>query len=527
MKSLIWIPLAVWLAQTATAAVSPVEVDLAEAALAYQSGRAEEALRMVGWILKDAPNTVKALELKGLILREQGDNESALETFDALRSLAARAKVSPATAAPYDFQSGMILVEMQRYDEARPLLVNAVKADFNPAPAKYFLGVAAFQQKLDAEATSHFRYVVRTKADLLRASAYYYLGVLANRREDPKQAIWDWREARLIAQNLLKQPDSTDATKASARALIDRTSLASSKISEHGKNSDLSLYAALITAYDSNVLLSPLINIGATGQPTVMSTLRYAGTYNYRYEGHQLTPTLRGSANYNFNPNAHGGQFFINDASLTYTRHPEAASHWGVRAGLLYIMRNNVTTADPTGSLTGQSLGTTLAPFMRWVGSHFQWTGEILITPQLFFTDSELPSYLRKSGFDWRMRHSLQYTSGNSFFNPTLIADIALTQTDGEEFRSRGGNLLLLNTLPITERMNLHLRGALAYHEYPSRPTGIRYDTEVTGGAQFDFKVMEEFHVLGEFSYLENLSNIEDIYRYNRMAVGLGADYRF
>ncbi len=515
------------LVQTVWAVSSPIEADLAEASLAYQSGRTEESLRMVGWILKDAPYSVKALELKGLILREQGDNEAALETFETLRDLATRAKVSPATSAPYDFQSGMILVEMQRYEEARPLLVNAVRADFNPAPAKYFLGIAAFQQKLDAEATSHFRYVVRSKADLLRASAYYYLGVLAHRREDPKQALWDWREARLIAQNLLKQPDSSEATKASARSLIDRTNTAASKVSEDGDQSGLSLYTALITGYDSNVLLSPVINAGATGQPTVMSTLRYAGTYVFRYEGHQLTPSLRGSANYNFNSDAHGAQFFINDASLTYTRHPEAASHWGVRAGLLYIMRNSVSASDTTGTLTGQSLGASLAPFLRRVGAHFQWTGELIITPQLFFTDGDLPSYARKSGFDWRMRHSVQYSSGRTFFNPTLVADIALTQTDGEEFRSRGATLSLLNTLPLTKRTDLHLRGTLGYHEYPSRPLGKRYDTEISGAAQCDFKVLEEFHVLGELSYLENLSNIEDVYRYNRLVVGVGADYRF
>lgn len=527
MKSIKWLLIVSWWIPFAGAVPSPVEVDLAEATLAYRSGRTEESLRMLGWILKDAPNTVKALELKGLILREQGDNETALETFDALRNLAARAKVSPATSAPYDFQAGMILTEMQRYDEARPLLVNAVKADFNPAPAKYFLGVAAFAQKQDSEATSHFRYVVRSKADLLRASAYYYLGVLAHRREDPKQAIWDWREAHQIAQKLLRQADSSEATKASARALIDRTTTAMSKVSEEGKNSDLSMYAALITAYDSNILLSPIINAGVLGQPTLMTTLRYAGTYNYRYQGHQLTPSLRGSANYNFNSEAQGGQFFINDASLTYTRNPDAASHWGVRVGLLYIMRNNVTSSSSSGTLTGQSLGTTLAPFLRQVGARFQWTGELLITPQMFFTDSDLPSYTRKSGFDWRMRHSLQYSSGNNFFNPTLVADVALTQTDGEEFRSRGATLSLVNTLPLTARTLMHLRGTLGYHEYPSRPLGKRYDTEISGAAQIDFKVMEEFHVLGEFSYLENLSNIEDIYRYNRLVVGLGADYRF
>ncbi len=510
---------------SAFAAPTPVtEAEFSEAVIAFQQGEFRSTVNLTEELLAREPQHRGALELRGLALRERGYLKESLKVFQTLREVGIGLGLPASEQAPYDFQTATLLVEMKRWEEARLLFLNSLRADFNPSASKYYLGVIALAQMQDAEAQSHFRFVVRTDSELLRASALYYLGVLAKRRDDYKQANYDWREAKRLAENIATSRNVSDASATAARGLASRaeSALVTQSADEH---SAFFGSVAVVTQYDSNPILNPLVVAGTTGAPTLVQAGRVGLGYEFRLESSTITPTYSGSFNYIFNPDSKGGQFQINDVGITFLSGANSPEQYGIRTGVTYVLRDNsaVTTG---GSLTGQSIGIPVAPFARFTWAKSQWTNELSVTPQQFFTDPDLEGYLAKTGFDWRFRTRLQYTSGGRLFNPGIRIETFLQQTNGDEFKGRGLELTVSNQFIMSGRASLLLNATAGYAEYPSRPTAARYDTLLGGSLAYNYRIWETLHFVLEASFYENLSNITDVYRYRRWVAGAGVEYR-
>jgi TolA-binding protein len=520
---LVWLLTSVWIPANAG---SLVELNYTEAVVAYQKNQFAESLRLIETVLKEAPEDLKALELKGLVLKDQGQSESSLAVFSLLRALSAKLKLPATQAATYDFQAGVLLVEMKQPEQAKPLLLSSIKADFNTTPARYFLGVIAMGEEKYKEAENYFRAVARGNSPMLRASAYYYLGVIAKRDDSDKEAAIYWQEARKVAQAMLATPEISAASNSTARALIARIDSTTKDPSEITSQSNFFANIAAVTSYDSNVLLNAIVNIGASGNPTLMETIRYGIGYDLPLGDHSLTTALRGSINYNFNPAARAGQFFVNDATLAYTFNSKRAFSYGLRTGATYIFRND-TSQSTEGALKPQSLGIPIAPFVRRNWTQWRWTAEVSVTPQQFFTDVGLDASLAKTGFEWHLRNQIQFLSNSRFFNPSLDLDLLVLKTNGTEYRNEGLVIGLNNAFIFSNAAVLTVRASAGYQEYRDRPTGGRYDVPLSLGGQFDYQAWKNLHLVAELNYMNNLSNVTDIYRYVRLVGGVGLDYRF
>jgi hypothetical protein len=500
--------------------------DYAEAVLRYRQGKFKESVGLLDSALKESPRDLAAWELKGLALKELGDREKALSIFTTLRKFAISKELPAKQRGIYSFQSGMLLSELKRFDQAKPFLLESVKLDFNTTASQYFLGLIAFEKREDAESESLFRLVSQSGNGLLKANAFYYLGLLAKRKDDTKLAVWNWKESKRVALGVASTSSTNDANRRAAEAVITEAQSAIDTGSQEGTRSAWFGNAGLLTSYDSNVLLNPLVDVGSTGARTVMQTLRYGVGYLWGFSDAQLLTSLRGTGNYNFSLEARSGQFVINDLGLVYTVGPNRPVHWGVRTGALYILRND-TTQSNSGVLKHQSLGLPLGPFLTIAWTKFRWTTEFVATPQVFFSDASLDSYLRKTGVDWRLRNELSYRGTSRFLNPTTSLELYYQQTNGEEFRMTGASLNLTNPIRFSDLFTTTLRTGLAYNTYSQRPDGARYDTQLSFAVDFDYRVWNSLFAQVECSYLDNLSNITDVYRYNRFILGAGVDYRF
>lgn len=509
---------------------SPLELNYTEAIVAYQQGSFAHALELLEPVLRENPSDLKALELKGLALKDLQRPDEALEVFETLRSASTKLKIPPAQAASYDFQSGMLHLELKNPERARVLLANSVKADFNTIPAKYFLGLIAFNQDRDTESRSHFRYVAQSGSGLLRASAYYYLGVLAKRESGEKEALLFWSEAKkaanaLIAEDTGGNPSAALST-ASAKALVQKIDNTIRNVEDIATKSDFFANVALLTNYDSNVLLNAIVNIGASGNASVGQVLRY-GLGNVFHSGEdEWIPSWRGSLNYFYDSAAHGGQFFVNDWSMTYVRASKRTFHWGARVGATHIFRND-TSQSSTGAMKPQSLGIPIAPFFRKSWGGFRWSSEASATPQQFYTDTLVDSTLAKTGVDWRWRNSFQWSTHSTWFNPSIDLEVGYQATAGTEYRNLNYLIGMNNTVLMGKSSALVLRGSIGYQQYTVRPSGERYDCPITLSAQFDTALSRDLHLVSELSLIDNRSNITDIYRYVRLVAALGLDYRF
>ncbi len=498
------------------------ESDYTEALLAYQSGKTNDALGMVSTVLKQSPSHVKAWELKGLLLRDLGQTEQSLAIFLKLHEMAVSRKLSSKEIAAYAFQTGLLLHETKQFEKAKNYLSASLKEGFNTSACEYFLGLISLAQSESEKAETYFRRVTHAPQLFLSASAFYYLGVLAKNRDDSRMAVWNWKESKRVAQ-LAISPTGNDANSKSAMGLIEQADRAMQERSDSPPGYG---HLSLITGYDSNVLLNPLIDVGASGASTALETVRYSVGLPVLVGDGLVATSWRGSANYNFHPDAHGGQFFTNDISILYSYRPKSPVSWGLRSGLLFIMRND-TAQSPTGALKKQSLGVPIAPFLTLSSSQTRWSNEFTITPQTFYTDDAQSTTYRKSGIDWRYHSELQHRTGNRFFSPGATIEIYRQQTSGEEYRMSGFSFGFFNRFAFSQTHGINLHGAIAYNTYGDRVSGARYDTQLSAGAEWDFQIWDGLFGTLELSYLDNLSNVASIYRYRRFAAGAGLDYRF
>lgn len=505
------------------------EAEYSDAVLSYQSGDSKAAVTKLASILRKHPENLKALELQGLALKSSEEYKESTKVFLKLRKLAREANIDGDKALSYEFQIGTLLVQLQKHDKAKPFLTKCLKGGFNVPVAKFYLGIIAMEEGDLREAQAAFRSVVRSDVDSLKAPSHFYLGVIAKRRKEDTLAESNWKTAKEMAEETSRDPASAPATRAGAKQLVasvDALLNAPSK-ADAGNASAFFGSVGVATGYDTNVLLNPSVDIGATGQSTPTMAFRYSAGYVRNFSNIQIMPLWQGSMNYNFNSATAAGQFFSNDWNV-WANYKRGDWRYGMRAGASLVLRNFVATGSTSGVLKKQSFSPTFGPNIRYEwGDHFAAGSEAVFVTNTFYSEESLATELQKTGWEARWRNYFMDTDKVGWWNPTYELNLQYQYTEGTEFRSLGVRTSAGTTRWWNDKLSSSFRLGVGYITYPSRASGTRTDIEVQTGLQTAYDWRQNLRLTMDLSYLNNLSNITDIYKYNRIVASVAADYQF
>jgi tetratricopeptide (TPR) repeat protein len=155
-----------WDARPAAAQQSETDVFVAQAILAYDARRYDEALAFLAEALAQEPNNVEALYYKGLVLMAQQKTEAAVEPLERARSL-----------APTDFSVRFLLgtayFSLERYDQAEPLLTQIFSERPNTDGVGYYVGLMRYRKKDYQGALKAFQAETSTNPNIQQLAKFY------------------------------------------------------------------------------------------------------------------------------------------------------------------------------------------------------------------------------------------------------------------------------------------------------------------------------------------------------------------
>src|SRR5713226_7507155 len=219
----------------AAAQQSETDVFVAQAILAYEGRRYDEALGYLEEALAQEPKNVEALYYKGLVLMAQQKTEAAVEPLERARTL-----------APADFSVGFLLgvayFSLERYDKAEPLLTPIFTERPETEGVGYYVGLMRYRKKDYQGALRAFQSERSTNPNIQQL-AKFYAGLTLAILGLPEQATAEVDAAlRLQTGSALTGP-----------AERIRDSLASARDAERRFHADVRVGFL----YDSNVAVVP------------------------------------------------------------------------------------------------------------------------------------------------------------------------------------------------------------------------------------------------------------------------------
>jgi tetratricopeptide (TPR) repeat protein len=150
----------------AVAQQSESDVFVAQAILAYEARRYDEALGFLEEALAQEPKNVEALYYKGLVLMAQQKTEAAVGPLERARSL-----------APQDFSVrfllGVAYFSLERYDQAEPLLAQIFNERPKTEGVGYYVGLMRYRKKDYQGALRAFRAETSTNPNIQQLAKFY------------------------------------------------------------------------------------------------------------------------------------------------------------------------------------------------------------------------------------------------------------------------------------------------------------------------------------------------------------------
>jgi tetratricopeptide (TPR) repeat protein len=170
------------------AAAQGTEADIliAQAILAYEERRYEEAIGLLTEALQIDPNNVEALYYTGLVHIATKDYVRAVEALESAGSK------SPTDLA-IKFQLGVAYFLLEQYDKAEPLLTEVFKAQPQKENVGYYVGFMRYRNKDYQGALAAFRAGRSADPNILQLTKFYSgltLGILGL----PEQAAGEFEE---------------------------------------------------------------------------------------------------------------------------------------------------------------------------------------------------------------------------------------------------------------------------------------------------------------------------------------------
>jgi tetratricopeptide (TPR) repeat protein len=519
--------LGVSLAMPARAEVpSALEPAYAEAVLAYNGKEYPKAVSMLdGLIAKDAKIS-EFYELKALSLKMMKDPVKASEVYQALIKAKTADSRPEREIAPYHFELGQIVFEKGDYASAKEHFTYAMRSGFNPSPSHFFLGMTNYRTKSWAESEAAFREVVRGDVEDLKPSAHFYIGQIALQTGNAGGATQSLFAARNAAKEQIDGKETGVETRKMAQTVYEQAD-ASLKPFNRAK---LFGNVTLVTGYDSNVLSVPSAQSASgtgTGQGSVKETLQAGlGYMTSPMNTYQWVPSYRASYNYNFNRDVRNGEFLTHDVSLYVTRNPLSASHWGLKLGGNFTFQNQVSPDTDSGSLKPYSLQASVGPYIRRELARKVLLGiEVYATPGKNYLDDEVPETYARSGFGLTSRVSLRNDTGATWWNPGVSVGYDLNGTKGEEYNSKGLIFGVTNAMNLSDATRFGFTADFSPISYSKRLGESRSDKMLALDLNVNQKLGERTSLVGDVQFINNTSNLVDIYQYKRLVVSAGLGY--
>jgi tetratricopeptide (TPR) repeat protein len=211
------------------------EVATAEAALAYEDKRYDEALTLLRAALAQDPANADALYYTGLVLLAQGKPAEAAEALEKARA-----------AAPDDlnvlYQLGVAYVTRRDYERAEAPLTRVLQAAPQTEGIGYYVGLVRYHKRDYRGALEAFRASTSSDPDTQQLTRFYSSLALASLGEAP--------EAAAEAEQALRIPSATALTGVADRL---RDTMATAR--ERSRRFHAELRAGFL--YDTNVSLLP------------------------------------------------------------------------------------------------------------------------------------------------------------------------------------------------------------------------------------------------------------------------------
>ncbi len=169
---------------------SEADVFVAQAVLAYEDKRYEEALLRLREALELDPENVDALYYTGLVLIAQQKSEAAVEPLDkALEKAPADLSIL--------FQLGVAYFSLGQYEKAAPVLTQVFNARPQANNVGYYVGFMRYRQKDYQGAIAAFTAGASTDPDIQQLTRFY-AGLALAILGLPERAIAELEEAKRI-----------------------------------------------------------------------------------------------------------------------------------------------------------------------------------------------------------------------------------------------------------------------------------------------------------------------------------------
>jgi tetratricopeptide (TPR) repeat protein len=222
-------------AAPAQAQQSEADVFVAQAILAYDARRYDEALALLKEALAQDPNNVEALYYTGLVLMAQQKTEQAVEVLEKARALAPR-------DLSILFLLGVAYFALERYDQAEGPLTQVLNDRPQTEGVGYYVGLIRYRKKDYQGALKAFR-AETSKNPNIQQLVKFYSGLTLAILGLPEQAVKEVDAAlRLQTGSSLTGP-----------AERIRDTLASAREAERRLHAEVRLGFL----YDSNVAVIP------------------------------------------------------------------------------------------------------------------------------------------------------------------------------------------------------------------------------------------------------------------------------
>lgn len=237
--ALLFITLLAFFISIRTAAAQQAEADVlvAQAVLAYDDRRYEDARGLLRRALEVDPRNARGLYYTGLVylaLKQPAQAVAPLETVRAIRP----------TDVQVRFQLGVAYFTLGDYDKAAPLLEGVFQEQPGLENLGYYVGFVRYRQKAYAKAAEAFE-ATKTSDPNVRQLALFYRGLALGVLGLSQQAIAELEEA----QRTVAGSPITDA------AIRMRDALAAGRAGKEGKR--FRAQVSLGGFYDDNVAINP------------------------------------------------------------------------------------------------------------------------------------------------------------------------------------------------------------------------------------------------------------------------------
>jgi len=497
--------------------------------LHYYEKKYDLAVKKLNRIL-NANENQKTYELKGLVLKSSGNFEEAKRVYKIALSKMRNAGLAKSEGLNIYFEMAVIELIEKRYESAKKLFDYCIAKKFNLGAAKIFRGSIFAQFNNINAAVLDFRSVLDSEAVSLRALAALNLADLSARSQQYEEAIYFLAMARELAD-----VEAQGQTYEISGELLTLRRQVSERINESiAKVNEAQFFRsiALILSHDTNVLSVPFsgsvadIFTNKSSSKTIAKAL--FGKADGFFQEEQKIWSYQFSGNINQNKETETGQFLANEFNYQINKKPYAAQSTSLRFNAAIIFQYQVNPGTEKGLFGPYSAAVVLAKGYRNRLSNVraQFT-EYSVRLESFLQDPAFSNYMKKTGADFSATHFEGWDKKIGKINPTFFGSIKYRHSAGEEYRNGGATIGVANQLYFSHKQSANASASISYNGYFQRPGTERHDQILNLAWDQNYQINNDLAVLLNLEYLDNNSNISDIYKFDRYSASIGASYSF